>query len=638
MALITDPDDLADSVADDASQEVFINTSAKTIKLNIVGNLSTDGVTLKCLYSFLKEEWKDDPNTKNLAAFPFPMTPITDESFEFVEGWDFDADASRYLIRTAGWTVKNTSGNTTQKWAGIIGLGSIESNDQLYFQQVSGGSATNVQLTGQINQAVQILRDDDGDGNYAEGSDYDRRTFFSLFTREYNQLYGKSSLTDIGVTTMDSIAYRFPISTGSDLKITADDTAVGSSAPYTSIVVRYFDQAFTRDVDSTTDRNFGIVVDVGTHSAVDGATTASGNTITTSEGGIVTAGNPYAGGTLTIHEGANAGTYTISGNPTSTVVTITTTFPNTLSNQSFTLQRGTPISATAEQIYTKVQYLLRQNSDIDSTDQTVTGKTADALLRFVGDSLVCGTSVVGVPNNPNGGGSGVIIEGFSSTDTNRISFYDNLGTSRTYPFVAALTLNFGDNLRLDGSSKYWVYFTYTHAAVNTGFAITSASGQTATLTSSTTNLTQILDNEEFYISGFATAANNGFYRATAGGSSGSVTVEKADTGDSNFVNESAGATVTIQFNPFGSASAILVDDNSGSDMTASVSGQSSVQLTFNYDGNIQGGRTAAADASITAVGIGLSTGQYVKATGTIARSTANSISLVAPLERNYANV
>ena len=73
-------------------------------------------------------------------------------------------------------------------------------------------------------------------------------------------------------------------------------------------------------------------------------------------------------------------------------------------------------------------------------------------------------------------------------------------------------------------------------------------------------------------------------------------------------------------------------------MTASVSGQSSVQLTFNYDGNIQGGRTAAADASITAVGIGLSTGQYVKATGTIARSTANSISLVAPLERNYANV
>jgi hypothetical protein len=312
MALITDPDNLNDHASNNTATEVFIDTAAKTIKLNQTGNLSTDGVTLKCLYSFLKEEWRDDPNSKNLAAFPFPMTPITDESFEFIEGWDFAADASRYLIRTAGWTVKNTSGNVTQKWAGIIGLGTIESNDQLYFQQSSGGSAVNVQLTGQVNQAVQILRDDDGDGNYAENSDYDRRTVFNLFCREYNQLYGKSSLTDIGVTTMDSIAYRFPISTGTDLKITDDDTAVGADAPYTSIVVRYFDQAFSRDVDSTTDRNFGIVVDVGTHSGVDGSCSSGGTVLTTSEGGINTSGNPYAGGTLTIHEGANAGTYTIS--------------------------------------------------------------------------------------------------------------------------------------------------------------------------------------------------------------------------------------------------------------------------------------------------------------------------------------
>ena len=102
MALITDPDQLEDSAADDGSQEVYINTSTKTIKLVTVGNLSTDGVTLKCLYSFLKEEWRTDPNTKNLAAFPFPMTPITDEQFELVDGWDFVADASRYLIRTGG--------------------------------------------------------------------------------------------------------------------------------------------------------------------------------------------------------------------------------------------------------------------------------------------------------------------------------------------------------------------------------------------------------------------------------------------------------------------------------------------------------------------------------------------------------
>lgn len=552
MALITDPDQLEDSASDDGSQEVFINTSTKVIKLNTTGNLSTDGVTLKALYSFLKEEWRTDPHSKNLAAFPFPMTPITDESFEFGDGWDFANDTARYLIRNAGWTVKNTAGNTTQIWAGIIGLGNIESDDQLYFQQTTGGAATNFQLTGQVNQAVQIFKDDDGDGNTSEGSDFDRRTIFNIFVREYNQLYGKSSLTDIGVTSMSAIAYRFPISTGDDLKIQADDSTVSSSSPYTHVKIRYFDQAYTKDVDSSTDRNFGIVVDVGTHSGVDGSCSSGGAVLTTSEGGIITAGNPYAGGTLTIHEGANAGVYTISGNPTATQVTITGTFPSTVSNQSFTLQRGTPIVATAEQIYTAVQYLLRQNSDIDSTDQSVTGKTADALLKFVGDTLVCGDSI---PNNPNGGGSGVMIEGFSSSDTNRIEFYDNTGTKRTYPFVAVLTINFGSNLISDASAKYWVYFT----------------------------------------------------------------------------------TLPGAGNDYGESGAIIVDDNSGADMAGNVSAQSSVQKTFNYDGNVQGGRTAGTDAAITIVGIGLATGQYVKATGTIARSTSNTVSLVAALERNYQN-
>jgi hypothetical protein len=62
-----------------------------------------------------------------------------------------------------------------------------------------------------------------------------------------------------------------------------------------------------------------------------------------------------------------------------------------------------------------------------------------------------------------------------------------------------------------------------------------------------------------------------------------------------------------------------------------------VQKQFAYDTNAQGGRTAGTDAAITVVGIGLDTGQYVKATATIQRTTSNSVSLVAALERNYSN-
>lgn len=625
MALITDPDNLADSTADDGSEEVYINTSTKTIKLVTVGNLSTDGVTLKCLYSFLKEQWRLDPNSKNLAAFPFPMIPITNESFEFVDGWDLFNDTARYLIRTAGWTVRNTSGNVTQQWAGIIGLGSIEAGDQLYYQQSSGGSPVNVQLTGQIDQAVQILRDDDGDGVFGEGSDFDRTSYFSLFCREESQLYGKSTLTDIGVTTMGSQAYRFPITTAADLKIQKPDSYVALSASivsaswssgvatfdtsgshgltngdyvsitgsnpvgynvrgvatvsdsdtftvpitsnpgayisgaivnsiYSLVKIRYFSQTYSRPVDSAATRSFGIVVDIGTHSGVDGIT--SGSTLTTSENNILTSNNPFASGTLVIHEGIDAGTYTIVGNPTSNSVTISGTFSGS-SNNSFTIRPSVSVPASAEQIYTAVQYLLRQNSDIDSTGQSVTGKTADQIMYFIGDTLVSGRSAAGAqPTNPNGGGSGVIIEGFSTNDTNRLTFYDNTNTSRTFPFVATLAINFGANLVADTNAKYWVYFT----------------------------------------------------------------------------------TLPGAGNDFGESGAVLVEDNQGNNMNGNVSGQSSISLTFDYDNNVQGGRTAGTNANITAVAIGLNTGQYVKATGLIERSTSNSISLVAALERNYQNI
>lgn len=549
MALITDPDDLADSAADDGSQEVYINTATKTIKLVTVGTMSTDGVTLKCLYSFLKEEWRLDPNTKNLAAFPFPMVPITDEQFELVDGWDFVADASRYLIRTGGWAVRNVAGNVTQMWAGVVGLGDIEAGDQLYFQQSAGGAATNFQLTGQVNQAVQILRDDDGDGNFAEGSDFDRRSYLKIFVREQAQVYDDSDNTSIGRPALTFQSYGFPISTAVDLNIAESDVNIAANAPYTEIAIRYFDQAFTRDVDSGTGRSFGIVIDVGTHSGVDGSAPGGSSVLTTAEGGMTV--NAYAGGTLRMHEGTNENTTFPIVSNTATTITVTGTLA-VGSNMSFTAQRATPVVATLQEIYEKVQYQLRQNSDIDATDQSVTGKTADLLAEFVGSTLKLGTFA---PTNPNGGGSGVIVEGFSISDTNNLVFTDNTGTERSYPFVASLTLSFGANLVADASAKYWVYFT-----------------------------------------------------TLPGGS-----------------------------NDYGESGAVIVDDNDSVDMAGDVSGSSQIVKSFNYDSNSQGGRTPGTDAAITVVALGLATGQYVRSTGTIARSTSNSVSLTASLERNYQN-
>jgi hypothetical protein len=552
MAIIIDPDFLLDSAIDDVSTNVFINISSRTIKLNNnVGALSDDGVTIKAFYSFLKEQWRNDPNTKNLAAFPFPMVPITDESFELVDGWDLANDTTRYLLRTGGWTVRNAAGSITQKWAGIIGLGSIEFDDQLYYDQLSG--STNVQLLGQINQAVQILSDSNGDGVF----DFDNRNYYKLFVREYAQVYDDASLADIGVTQMDSIAYRFPIGTSTDLKITNLDEVVSSSAPYNEIHVRYFTGSFLREVDlDLAYRAFGVVIDVGTHSGVDGSVTSGGSTLTSVAGGI--SGSNFVGGTLVIHSGSAKGEYTLDGNvpQDGSSIDITTTFPATMVSASFTLYKSSSLGATAEQIYEKVQFLLRQNTNINAIPTgsvSVIGKTSDLLLNFVGDTLQAGTFN---PINPaTGSANGVIIEGFSPSDTNRLVFRDATEANRTYPFVAVLTLQFGTNLVTDANARYWVYF----------------------------------------------------------------------------------AALPGVDDDYGQASAILVQDNALNPMSGAVAAQSAIQRTFNYDGNTQGGRTAGTDADIVAVSIGLSTGQYVRALGTIAKSISNTVSLVAPLERNYDN-
>lgn len=432
MALIQDPDLL------NQNTEVTFDTSAKTIALSVAGNLSTDGVTLQALYSFTKEEWKNDTN---LIKYPFPFIAITSEQFEFVNGWK-PADATTVnLLRNAGFAVKNSDGTSAEEYIGVITLGTIGTSDQVYYQQVDGGTPTDVVLTGAVNQAIKVYGD-------ASNGNFDYRDYFKLFVREQAKTYSSSNETDIGVITFTYQAYRFPLTNAADLKITHDDT----TADAYGVTIEYFGTPQVRSIGGT-DYNFDIV---------------------------------------------------INGN-----------------------------NRTAEEIYEAVQSALRKSTDIDSGVGTVRGDTSDALLKFVGDTLVTST--------------GVFIDNFQALDTNRLEFFDNTGAKRTFPFVAAGAITFNQNLVDDGAAIYKMYYT---------------SG-------------------------------------------------------------------------FGTASATLVQNASDVDIEGTIT-SSSVSFDYDYDGDTAGGG-AGIDKDVTLVAIGLNSAQYVLATGTITRSTQNSISLVAALERNYSN-
>ena len=530
--------------------EITVNTALKKITLNVAGNLiAKDGVTLQAVYSKLIDLW----TTATYNDFPFPMYALDVLSGQFqigtdgstFNGWTFADDASRGYLRDGGLSEYNASGVLARQYAGVVSLGSVSAGSQLYYQTTPTGAPVNFLYTDAVNQMVQVYGDIAAD---ATTTTFDTRTYFKGFVREYGKKYKDSVLADTGKTATGANLVNVLLANEADLDILISDGSIATS-PYSEINVKYFSAPFQKDIDiSGTPRSFGITVDVGTHSGVDGTGANAALAMTTAAAGVTIAN--YYGGKLTIHNGAAKGIYTISSSGGSaTSIPITTGLLGIASGASFTLQRAVPISASLQQIYTKIQYQLRQNSNINglASATAVTGKTAVQQLNFVGSALKAGFYS---PTNANGGGSGVTIMGYSALDVNSFTSYDNTSTARDYPYSSAGSLNSNANLTSGGTGYYRMYFT-TNPAGN-----------------------------------------------------------------------------------YGTATAVTVNDADGNPIAGTISG-GVINFTYDWTGNVQGGRTGGVDAAVTIVAGNASKAKPVVATGILGQSKSISISLVAETDRAY---
>jgi len=607
MAKITDPDLIAIGV------EITLDTSAKTFTLNIAGDLvAKDGVTLQALYSFFVDTWTSATYNK----FQFPMYCIDAKSGQFIfgfdggtySGWKPANDATRQMLRDGGWSEYSSGGVLNRQYVGIVSLGACSADAQLYYQITSTGAAANFTFTDEANEGIQVFGD-------ASNGDFDSRTFYKGYIREAGYKYKDSILADTGQTATGAYTVNVLLSNETDLDVVHNDAYISAAISVTSatwtggvatyncaavhnlvngdfvkikdsdpvgyntegfityvdtdtftlpitadpgaytgsavvktiyelINVKYFDGAYQKDIDTDdAQRSFGIVIDAGTHSGIDGSFT--GSVLTSADGGMEV--DAYIGGTLTIHEGTDEGlSFAITDND-ATTITVSGS-PTVASALSFTAKRALNPNASLQNIYTKIQYLLRQDSDIDSTGGTVNGKTGSLLLNFVGSSLKCGFYA---PTNPNGGGSGVIVEGIKAAEINSIVFYDNSTVSREYPYASAGTLNFNSYLTSGGTGYFVMYFTDLSAAQDYGF-----------------------------------------------------------TG------------------------AIIVNDASGNPIQGTITG-ASVDFTFDYTGNVQGGRTGGTNADVTLVCGNAGTAKPVVVTGTITQSKAVTFVATAEQDRAY---
>lgn len=110
--------------------------------------------------------------------------------------------------------------------------------------------------------------------------------------------------------------------------------------------------------------------------------------------------------------------------------------------------------ATLQQIYTKLQYLLRQDADINGAGNagTVNGKTANLLAEFVGSTLQCK--------------QGVFISNFNVNELNNVTFIDDNGVSRAFNFASAGNLTFNSFLTSGGTGYFTMFITDSVTGAN----------------------------------------------------------------------------------------------------------------------------------------------------------------------------
>ena len=427
MALITDPDQL------NQGTEVTFDTSALTIALSLAGNLSEDGVTGQCLYSFAKEEWLADAN---LIKYTFPMLAITPEQFEFgangskFSDWKPLDDATRKLVRTAGWREYDASAQNLREYVGVITLGNIDaasktSGDKVKYAFASDATTTDMTYAGPANEAVQIYGD-------ATNGNFDKRAeVFTVYVREENKTYGSATTTSIGTNTLTYNVQRFPLSEGSDLKADVADTGIDSDSNGTADVAPYSGMSITYIAHA----NQGDWTDATVYAADDVVKGSDGRWYITAAGGT------SSGDASDLAGGSDSGV-------------TWTSFSGERQIGSDWYAFGVVVdgnNASAEEIYEYVQWSLRQTGDIDAGSGTQVGLLAEDLMVFVGDTL---------RTLRQSDGDGVFIDNFNSNDTNRLEFQDDnyAGTVRTFPFVAAGTITFNTNIVNDTDARYWMFF------------------------------------------------------------------------------------------------------------------------------------------------------------------------------------
>lgn len=570
----------------------FDTTNKKVTFLNGFGSttvLDNAGVIFQAFYSFCKEEWKND---NDLIKFPFPLISITAEQFEFDAGWQpvdeaestiatTDPSNTRQLLRTGGWDEVDTNGFIENQYVGVISLGNIDANDKAYYFFASQSSSTSYVFDGAVNEAIQTVQRVDltGAGTlaFATSSTFTRTTgsFITdgFLVGDYVFFQNAEDTGNNGAFEITGVAATTLTVSGTPFTTNADDTTVLVAIDRRPVALTNRIRVFGKTYDEATTADIGVT-----------SLTNQVYRFPLSEGSDPVV-QDYA-------DANNGGS--LSGLLTDIL--------------------GTPIAPFNDMSIT--YYGAAQTRSGFNPLGGDTPSPGDAQFGVIIDGDVS------VPQQ-DGGGAASAEEIYcyvqARLQDTGVDIDDGAGTLNGDLAEELLVL------ASTGNTMSSVYQSGNHAGAG-GFGVYVDS-----FDSNDKNRVQFQDNDN----------DTRTFPFVATGSinfNANLSTDIDAVYRMFFTNDDAGDNTGRDYDTI---DAITVQNSTPADIAGSVpqqAGGSSQSFDFDYDGNTQrGAASAGTDAPITLVAIGLSTGQFVVATGTITRNENQSFSLVAALERNYSN-
>ncbi len=214
---------------------------------NVISN--DDGITMRALYAFERQERRTDENLRELDTF-IKGSFKRAGAYAFIYGRtpsqsNITAPLTddRQKIRSSGWIEYADIGSDINRiYFGSRNSGTINAGSQPYNQSSLLGTSSDFSFTGFMNEAVQVFGD-------ATNGNFDNTSYFAASLRTWGQVHDRKSIADGGFT--DAHGYSASLGLGERLHpyntgFAEADVHTGTViAPWTGMVFSSLDVART---------------------------------------------------------------------------------------------------------------------------------------------------------------------------------------------------------------------------------------------------------------------------------------------------------------------------------------------------------------------------------------------------------